>query len=157
MLLLFFEGVSIATEQLQMSLILVPFIPILFFYVFDFRGVDICLDRNKIREYRLNIFGKSGCWIDLSQFQSIYLDYDSFGVQIADFSEGGYNGQVIEKNGQFLISLVSQSTKELLIVSEKIKYHEAKLFATELAQVLSLPIRDTFQKRLRSPKRGGRK
>jgi len=126
-----------------------------FFHVFDFRGVQVQKDKNKVREYQLKLWGKTGKWLDFAQFSTVSLEYESFEIRTSDLLED--EGSTIERHRHFLVSLECQDSGKKILLAEIVKYREAEVFAREAARSLGLECVDRFGPKLQASRRKQRR
>ena len=136
-----------------------PFLAVLFLAIIDLRGVQIDTKRNKIREYKVKLWGKSGNWMDFGDYDKIVMDLDSYTVKIANLypqSRGGRDARAHtnEKHSRFIVYFQDDESKnENLLVFESRKYKPAISFARKLSKKLNLPFHDSYEVRLENSRR----
>lgn len=138
------------SEYASMLLTLV-FLALTLFIMTDIRGVEIDIKKNKIREYRLRIWGKTGAWMDYQQFSKITLSLGSYDIHTSDLSPEG-NGSYSEKHHHFVVELVNTHGDKKLTLGEKSDYKEARQLMKEASIELNLETQNKFQERLRISK-----
>ncbi|MCT4623591.1 MAG: hypothetical protein N4A46_08210 [Schleiferiaceae bacterium] len=138
-------------EYVYASLCVLPLF-LAFILMADIRGVDVNLEQNKIREYKLLPWGKNGKWKDFELFKKVVLIPSTYDVRTADLNSGGHDVYV-DKHKHFVIALTNPLESESIIIGEKSDYKQAQLMAKKASMQLHLELQDKFLERMQNAKR----
>ncbi len=143
-----FSVASFVQGRVLIGFTLLVLAVLLCIFTFDFKGVEIDLEKNLYRIYTITVIGKRGKWQPYEGFEKITVKYDSFKINTASFG-GGRASSVTENHSRFVIELEhSTGNKGTLFIREEQKYNDALNYAHELSKKLSLPVRDYFGEKL---------
>lgn len=125
----------------------------------DLRGIEVELEKNLLREYRIRPWGKRGRWVDFSGYTSLKLDLATYSIFYEDLAEGTEKGYSVEQHRHYTVELMHSSPEKTIVLRELADYKEAKRFLNRAGQELNLNVQDRFKERLQASlrKRGRRK
>ncbi|MFZ6052052.1 hypothetical protein [Halocola ammonii] len=131
--------------------VLSPFLAVFILFIIDIQGIQIDRKQNKIRNYKLRLWGKTGEWIDFDTLDRIVLDLESYQIKVVSFYQRGRN---TENHRRFMVSLESEKDSSAnFLVYESPNYNDSKSFALKFSEKLDLPLDDRFSQRLRESRR----
>ncbi len=92
-------------------LILIPIIVLLIFTILDIQGVQIDKKKGHVRLYKLHILGRYGKWMNFIQFNTIYLDYETYKLKHKYYyiNPGRSSTQI---QGHFVVTLINNDEKK---------------------------------------------
>ena len=122
----------------------------------NIEGVEINIDQNKVREYRITLLGKRGKWMDFKSFSKITLNQSAFTIYTANLVAGD-NQTYRDNYNHFLVELVNPKDNIKLLLGEKAYYNEAKEMLKAVSAQLQLETQNIFQERLRASKKRRRR
>lgn len=132
------------------------FIILLAYTILDIQGVEIDTENSLVRNYKLRLWGKSGKWVDLNHFHSIYLDYTTYNVKtrsiFTELTTVKANYHTTELHGHFLIFLIHKNENKSLLLGEKSNYHKAKEFALKCSEKIEVPFRNIIKEKVQKSK-----
>lgn len=147
---------NVVYERYMMPLLVSPLVILFTFFILDIRGVDIDKSKNRIRSYKLNVWGKSGKWKSLHGFKLISLDHQSFTVKVRSFYSNAINVRDSynhEEHGHFITTLVHENKDESIILTEHINYNKAKEEAVKISKKTGFTLDDVYREKMIGSKR----
>jgi len=131
-------------------LIIIPIIIVLTSFTLDIRGIQIDLTDQKIRQYKQNLTGKNGKWLELSIFNKIILTHEFYKVSTTDYSDiiDGDISTSKTTHGHFVVRLIGSKSKKSLIITEEMKYSAAKKTLAKVAKDTGFEKEDTYHAKL---------
>jgi hypothetical protein len=124
-----------------------------FFLFLDVRGVQIDLTQKLVRSYKQYIIWKRGEWKPLANYHSLQLSKDTVYLRAQIGTIGAGRGSA-SKISTYDVLLVSQEEdmaldgdfkREMILLSEFEKHHDAAAFMNKYATLLCLPSRDIYK------------
>lgn len=129
-------------------LIMAPIIVLLVFFTLDIQGVDIDKNKNLIRTYKMNVWGKTGTWNELQDFTRLTLERRSYSIKVSTFytnlSTIQPNSIGTESHGHFLTLLVHKNGEESIILAENLQYKDAKNESKKISLKIGYELDDVY-------------
>ena len=135
------------------ALLTLPLMAITFFIAADFKGVEINLEQNKIREYQITLLGRAGDWMNYQHFSRINLNQATFEIN----DTWNYNEIHREQHSYFIVEIVNLTDNIKLILGEHRDYNTALELMKTASKQLKLETQNKFQERLYAAKQRRRR
>lgn len=132
------------------------YIILIVYKILDIQGVEIDKENSLVRNYKLQFWGKSGKWIDLINYHSIYLDYTTYHIKSSssfnEFITTNVNYRSNKLHGHFLIFLIHKNENKSILLGEKSNYDEAKMLALKYSEIIGIPFRNIIREKIQKSK-----
>ena len=121
------------------ALAIFPFLAVALFLTADIQGIEIDLEQNKVREYRLTLLGKKGSWMNFKPFTKISLNQADYNISTADLTTGGRESYE-DQHHHFVVEIINPTQNIKLLLAENGDLKKAHKILTEASERLQLEI-----------------
>lgn len=147
---------AIIDSQWITGVILSFIITVLSLYVLDIQGVEIDTKGNRIKEYKLQVWGRIGKWQNHQAFEQLSLNFDSYFIRNYTFytklTTPGGKGISYDKDGRYLVVLDLPNTEKNIVLKESDNYNNALKEIRIIAKKLTLPYHDSIKNKTYKPR-----